>query len=126
MEEKASDEDVVGRKHRLRYRGVIAKAGFLVFFFGSLGLIYCGYFRNAATVEVAWLVLSICWAVAIRWWMVAGALIGLLCYKPELHGPNIRREVLYAVVGAIAGLACDLIAAFARYCLSRKRRRSEG
>ncbi len=48
-----------------------------------------------------WLLSFIIWAAIIRWWMVAGALGGLLFYQPHLHDFDITGRILNVAFGAI-------------------------
>jgi hypothetical protein len=112
IEEKAAEKEVVAGIQRQRGRGTIGKAVFIVCFFGSLAARH--YLLTDAKMEIAWLFLFIGWAVLIRWWMVAGLLIGILCYTPQLHVFEIRRRIVYMVIGASAGLVCEFLEAYGR------------
>jgi len=89
----------------MRRRRKIAIAAFIGCFFGSLSALIV--VRASDQWAFAFLVLFSRWAIAIRWWMVAGALLGILFTPVHLHVIYVEEHVRYAVGGAVAGLILD-------------------
>ena len=88
----------------LRIAGVTRRnAIFTVAFFGSFALLV--YAKPNDRVVIIWLLSFIVWAAIIRWWILAGALGGLLFYQPHLHDFDIAGRVFNVVFGALIG-AC--------------------
>ncbi len=76
---------------------------FVVAFFGSFALLV--YTRPDERVVLLWLLSFILGAAILRWWILAGALAGILFYQPHLHDVDILGRVLNVVFGGLIG-AC--------------------
>jgi hypothetical protein len=112
-------EDEIGQPRQLRFSRGLLRIAFTGLFFGSLAVLYC--VGAGAKLETAWLLISAACAIAVGWWVVTGAIIGLLCYTPQLHVRDIATELTYVVLGACTGLICDLLGGCARRCMHHNR-----
>lgn len=74
-------------------------------FFGSFALLILARPHDDRVIAI-WLLSFIIWAATIRWWMVVGALGGLLVYQPHLHDFDITGRILNVALGAIMVGAC--------------------
>ena len=83
----------------------IPNAIFMLAFFGSFAVVA----RLGYRWELPWLLLIIGWAIAIRWWMVAGLFLGLLVHPIQLHVIDIEGRLWFAGAGALVGLAVELV-----------------
>jgi hypothetical protein len=95
----------------MRRRRVILVALFTVSLLGSfVGLLQMR--SDDPLLILAWFLLFIGWALMIRWWLVAGALIGYLSNAivtgPQ-YEPNIARMVFWIVAGAGVGCFCEFL-----------------
>jgi hypothetical protein len=75
-------------------------------FFGSFALLVST--RPAERFVVFWLISFIIWAAIIRWWILAGALAGLLFYQPQLHNVDIAGRVFNVLSGAFVGACIEM------------------
>lgn len=80
-----------------------ANALFAVAFFGSFAIL--GHLDPKW--DDPWLFISVGWAILIRWWMVAGLLLGLFLHPIQLHVIDLEGTLLYAASGAIAGFVAE-------------------
>ncbi|HEV8069471.1 MAG TPA: hypothetical protein VGP76_17150 [Planctomycetaceae bacterium] len=93
----------------VKYRRTIAVTAFVVSFFGLL----LGFRQTSVDNPIAAAALELVfigWAVAIRWRMVAGALLGLLVCEltpSSLHEPDIGKIVVCMAIGAMLGFALE-------------------
>lgn len=78
-----------------------ASAIFAVAFFGSFGMMFL-IPRPEPIVLICWLILMIVWAIAIRWWIVAGLLTGIL-----FSGSSFPDTLVSIAFGVLCGLAIE-------------------
>ncbi|HET6324844.1 MAG TPA: hypothetical protein VFG04_09100 [Planctomycetaceae bacterium] len=93
----------------MRYRRAISITTFVISLFGSLVWLMRQNTDNPLLI-LGWPVLFICWAIAVRWWLVAGALIALVAsvITGPLHG-DLGRMVFWMIGGAGAGFLCEFL-----------------
>jgi hypothetical protein len=74
---------------------------FLVAFFGSLGALI--HSEADDRVVLAWFLLFTAWAIALRWWMVAGTLLGLFFGPVVQRAIDVAGTVFHVIAGAYFG-----------------------
>src|ERR1700690_3610088 len=91
----------------MRHKRAIAVTTFLAALFGSLVWVI-GSLGDNPPLFLLWNLLFIVWALAIRWWLVTGGLIGLLgaVLTPVLDSDNLDRIVIGIMCGV--GIACAI------------------
>jgi hypothetical protein len=88
--------------HFRRFVGINrANAVFLLAFFLSLAALIVSNANDR--IVVLWLISFTAWAIALGWWMVAGALMGLFFHPVQLHVIDVAGTLLYVVAGAYIG-----------------------
>jgi hypothetical protein len=108
MSDVTSESAGRGMRRLLRAAGITRRnVIFVVAFFGSFALLV--YTRPDERVVVWWLLSCIIWAATIRWWILAGALAGILFYQPHSHDVDILGRVLHVVFGGLIGACLEVL-----------------